>query len=74
MQWAYIETRSLVWMYGKALSPEENQTVGKVSREVVGCPFLEVFRTLLDKALSNLVWPCSRPCFEQEVGTTSLPT
>lgn len=43
----------------------------KVSKEGVECLFVEVFRTQLDKALSNLVWPHSGPCFEQEVGMTS---
>lgn len=29
---------------------------------------LEVLKTQLDKALSNLVWPHSAPCSQQEVG------
>ena len=36
-------------------------------REVVQSTSLEVFKTRLDKALSNLVWPSSWPCFEKEV-------
>lgn len=36
--------------------------------EAVSSLSLEIFKTRLDKALSNLVWPCNWPCFQQEDG------
>lgn len=40
----------------------------RLPREVAQSPSLEVFKTLLDEALSNVVWPRSWPCFEHEIG------
>lgn len=35
---------------------------------------MEVFKTCLDKTLSDLVWPHSWPYFEQKVGLETLAT
>ena len=40
----------------------------RLPREAVQSPNVEVFKTQLDKALSNQIRPQSCPCCEQEVG------
>lgn len=43
----------------------------RLHREVVQLLSLEVFKTRLDKAPSNLTWPQSIPCFSSRLGEVS---
>ena len=42
------------------------QQRSRMSREVEQSPSLEISKTQLDQPLSNLGWPQTCPCFEQE--------
>lgn len=44
---------------------DNTQAWGSLPREVVQTPSLEIFKSQLDKILSNLVWPQSQPCFKE---------
>lgn len=48
----------------------------RLPKDAVQSPSMEVFKTLLDKALSNQARAQSLPCCEQEVGleTPELPS
>lgn len=48
---------------------EESQSVKRYQKRW-DATFLEIFRTQLDKTLSNVVWPHSESGFEQEAEMT----
>lgn len=53
----------------KTFNLEGGQILGKVRKEVVEPPSVEVLKTLLDMALSNLIWLAR---FEHGVGLDDL--